>query len=139
MLDLNITLLFQLANFLIAIYLLNILLIRPVREVLKKRQSIVDGMTGDAENFESKAEKSLADYDAALKKARQDAGLARQKGREEGVAEQQTLVGQAQQEARSILDQARTALQKEADETLATLRSQAADLSKMLTEKLIKG
>ena len=34
MLDLNITLVFQLVNFFIAIFVLNILLIRPIREII---------------------------------------------------------------------------------------------------------
>ena len=41
MLDLNVTLLFQLANFFIAIYVLNILLIRPIREIIKKRNGVM--------------------------------------------------------------------------------------------------
>ena len=139
MLDLNITLLFQLGNFFVAIYLLNILLIRPVRDILKKRKAMVEGMTGEAENFESMAEKSLADYEASLQKARQDAAESRQKGREEGVAVQHDVVSEAQNEARNILDQARSALKKEADETLVALRAQTAEFSKMLSDRLIKG
>ena len=71
MLDFDITLLFQLANFLIALFLLNKLLIKPVREVLAKRRRIIDDMTGEAVSFETQAEKSLADYEAALQRARE--------------------------------------------------------------------
>ena len=137
MLDLNITLFFQLANFLVALLLLNILLIQPVRQVLKKRKEIVDGLTGEAESFESKAEKSLADYDAALQKARQDAGLCRQQGRDEGLAQQQSMVSSAQQEARTILAQTRDSLQKDADATLAALRAETGKLSELLAERIL--
>ncbi|MBQ7618330.1 MAG: ATP synthase F0 subunit B [Desulfovibrio sp.] len=139
MLDLNITLLFQLGNFFLALLLLNILLIRPVREVLKKRKELVNGLTDEAESFESKAEKSLADYDAALLKARQDANALRQESREEGVSEQQTLVHNAQTEAHNLLDQARKSLQKEADATLAALRAEVGTLSQSIADRLIKG
>ena len=37
MLDLNITLLFQLVNFFIALYVLNLLLIRPIRAIMNAR------------------------------------------------------------------------------------------------------
>ena len=50
MLDLNITMAFQLVNFLIAIYVLNILLIRPIRDIIKKRNGIMDGMAEEAES-----------------------------------------------------------------------------------------
>jgi hypothetical protein len=55
MLDLNITLLFQLANFFIALFVLNILLIRPIREIIKKRNGIMDGMSDEAGSFENQA------------------------------------------------------------------------------------
>lgn len=44
MLDLNITLVFQLVNFFIALFMLNILLIRPIRTIIKKRNGIMDDM-----------------------------------------------------------------------------------------------
>ena len=53
MLDLNITLVFQLVNFFIAIFVLNILLIRPIREIIKKRNGVMDNLAGEADSFES--------------------------------------------------------------------------------------
>ncbi len=138
MLDLNITLLFQLGNFFIAVFLLNVLLIKPIREVLKKRRSIVDGLTGEAEDFESRAEQKLADYDAALKQARQEAAQARLAGRQDGVAEQQTILAAAQKEAHAILDQARTKLQEEATATIQALRGEVSTLSKKIADRLIQ-
>ena len=41
MLDLNITLVFQLVNFFIALYVLNLLLIRPIREIIRKRKAVM--------------------------------------------------------------------------------------------------
>jgi len=139
MLDLNITLLFQLGNFFIAVFLLNVLLVRPIREVLKKRQQIVDNLSGEAETFEQRAATKLADYDQALLAARKEANLARQTGREEGVAEQQTVIAQAQSEARAILNSARDSLQKEADATVAALRAEVGSLSQKIADRLLKG
>ena len=76
MLDLNITLLFQLVNFFIAIFVLNILLIRPIRDIIKKRNGVMDNLAGEADNFESQAAERLASYEAELARARQDAGRA---------------------------------------------------------------
>ena len=73
MLDLNITLLFQLANFLIALFVLNILLIRPIRRIIRQRKDVMDGMRGEAESFEDEAAKRLDNYEAALVQARRDA------------------------------------------------------------------
>ena len=138
MLDLNITLLFQLANFFIAIFVLNILLIRPIREIIKKRNGVMDDMAEEASSFEYQAAERLTNYEAELARARQDAGGNREEGRVAGVAEQQKLVGQAQQTAREILAETRASLQAQASETLDALRKQVSGLSSRLADRLIK-
>ena len=86
MLDLNVTLLFQLANFFIAIFVLNILLIRPIREIIKKRNGVMDDMAEEAGSFEYQAADRLTNYEAELARARQDAGSNREEGRAAGAA-----------------------------------------------------
>ena len=138
MLDLNVTLIFQLVNFLVAIYVLNILLIRPIRDIIKKRNGIMDGMAEEAESFEYQAAERLTNYEAELARARQDAGLTREEGRAEGMVEQQKLVGDAQKSARDILAETRDSLQAQAAKTLDELRNQVSDFSARLAAKLIK-
>lgn len=122
MLDLNITMLFQLVNFFVALILLNVLLIRPIRNIIRQRKSVMDGMGSEAASFEEQAASRLADYEAQLQSARQEAGKNRAEGREAGAAEQAALVSAAQQEAQQIMAQARENLQKEADAAMAQLR-----------------
>lgn len=139
MLDLNITLLFQLANFFIALFVLNILLIRPVREIIRKRKGIMAGMSDEAGSFESQAAERLANYEAELARARQEAGLTREASRADGMQEQQALVGEAQQAARKILADTRSSLKAQADETLAALRRQVEPMAARLADRLVKG
>ena len=139
MLDLNITMIFQLVNFLVAIYVLNILLIRPIRDIIKKRNGIMDGMAEEAEFFEYQAAERLANYEAELARARQDAGLTREEGRAAGTVEQQALVGEAQKSARDILAETRESLRAQAAKTLDELRNQVSDFSARLATKLLKG
>ena len=139
MLDLNITLVFQLVNFFIAIFVLNILLIRPIREIIKKRNSVMDNLAGEADSFESQAAERLANYEAELARARQDAGLTREEGRNAGLTEQQGIVGTAQKSARDILADTRRSLRGQAEATLSELRNQVSDFSARLADRLIKG
>lgn len=138
MLDLNITLLFQLVNFFIAIFVLNILLIRPIRDIIKKRNGIMDNLAGEADNFESQAAERLANYEAELARARQDAGLAREEGRNAGLTEQQGIVGEAQKSARDILAETRRSLREQAEATLGELRNQVSEYSSRLADRLIR-
>ncbi len=139
MLDLNITLVFQLVNFFIAIFVLNILLIRPIREIIKKRNGVMDNLAGEADSFESQAAERLANYEAELARARQDAGLTREEGRNAGLTEQQGIVGTAQKSARDILADTHRSLRGQAEATLSELRNQVSDFSARLADRLIKG
>lgn len=137
MLDLNITLLFQLANFLIALVVLNILLIRPVREIIRKRNGIMDDMAAEADSFNAEAAEKLNAYEAELARARQQAGLAREEGRRSGLNEQQDIVGEAQQSARQLLAENRMALRGQAEAALNELRNGISDFSARLGNRLL--
>lgn len=139
MLDLNVTLLIQLANFLITLFVLNLLLIKPIRKIIRERRALMDGLAGDAAGFEQKAKNSLADYEAQLTKARQEAALAREGGRAAGQKEQQVLVDEAQKQAQGILGEARDRLNAEAAACLTELRSQVGKLSQQLAGRVLNG
>ncbi|MBO4300168.1 MAG: ATP synthase F0 subunit B [Desulfovibrio sp.] len=139
MLDLNITMLFQLANFFIALFVLNLLLIRPVRDIIKKRKGIMDGMSDEAGSFEHQAAERLSNYEAELARARQDAMVTREQTRTAGQKEQQKIVAEAQQKARNILAEARKVLQAQAAEALDSLRKQSQAMTGSLVNRLIKG
>ena len=138
MLDLNITMLFQLANFLITLFVLNLLLIRPIRKIIRDRKALMDNLSGEAESFETKAKDRLENYEE-LTKARQDATAARESGRQAGQKEQQALVEAAQKEAQGILGEARKKLNAEAESSLAELRSQIGKLSQQLATRVLNG
>lgn len=137
MLDLNITLIFQLVNFLIAVIGLNYLLIRPVRELISKRNGMMDGIAGEADDFETRAVEKLAAYEAELDKARREAGLAREEGKSQGLAEQLGIVGEAQKSARQILAENREALQGQAEQALSQLRNSISDFSARIGDRLL--
>lgn len=139
MLDLNITLLFQLVNFLVTIFVLNLLLIKPLRKVMSERKAMMDELGSDAEGFETKARTSLENYEAELKKARQDAAANREEGRGEGLREQQTVLDGAQKEAQGILGEARARLQAEAAASLEELRGRVDGYSDQLAARVLNG
>ncbi len=139
MLDLNITLVFQLVNFFIAIFFLNWLLIRPIRQIIQKRNGIMDGLAGEADKFQAEAEARLAAYEAELAKARQEAGHNREEGKNAGLEELHKIVGGAQQSARKLLEENRAVIQGEAEAALSALRDGIDGFSTRIGQKLVGG
>lgn len=137
MLDLNITLVFQFINFLIAIFFLNWLIIRPIREIIKKRNGIMDAMAAEADKFHAEAVARLKAYEAELAQARKQAGLAREEGKNAGLAELEAIVGNAHQSARELLEENRARLHSQAEVALSELRDGIDDFSTMLGKKIM--
>ena len=59
MVDLNITLWIQLANFLVTLVVLNYLLISPIRKIIRKRKDNVEGLIGEIEAFTAEKQQLL--------------------------------------------------------------------------------
>ena len=70
MIDLNATFFVQFVNFVLILILLNVILIGPIRRVLKKRAEFVASQMEGIESFTSSADTKLKDYEAALDAAR---------------------------------------------------------------------
>lgn len=137
MLDLNITLLFQFGNFLIALFVLNWLLIRPVREIIRKRNGIFDDLAGEADKFHADAVARLRAYEEELAKARQLAGKNRDEGKSAALEEMEAIVGKAQQSAKQLLDDNRKILAGQAEAALTELRDGIDDFSTKIGKKLM--
>lgn len=137
MLELDITSVFQIINFFIAIFFLNWLLIRPIRGIINKRNALMDNMADEADKFSNEAMERLKSYETELALARQQAGQNREEGKNEGLAELEAILGKAQQSARQLLEENRETLKHQADAALAELRDGIDSLSTRLGQKLI--
>lgn len=137
MLDLDITFWFQLGNFFIAIFFLNLLLIRPIRKIIKKRNELFDSLASEADGYHQDAVTRLQNYEAALALARRKAGEKREESKSAALAEMQKMVNSAQQSARQLLEDNRASLHSQAEQALSELRDGIDNFSTRLGNKLL--
>ena len=137
MLDFNITAIIQAVNFFIAVVVLNCLLIRPVRDIIKQRKAKMGDMLASAESFASAADDQLADYRSSLNRSRQEAALARANARADALREQQTLVAEANKRAQEQLARAKESLQQETQNARAALAARVKPLAAKAVARMI--
>lgn len=137
MLDINITLLIQLANFLVTLFVLDFLLIKPIRGMIRKRRELASGMLSDAESFMNDAADKLENYQAVLTKAREEAAAVREVLKSEGTAKESGLLETARQDAQEFLSSSREETRKAIDEAMADMEKRIPDLSKMVVSRLL--
>jgi len=103
MIDLDQTFLIQLVNFLVAVVGLNVLLIRPIREKIQERNTLMAGQLANIENFTSSADEKLKSYEQALDSTRQQGLELRKQMRAEGATEEQQIMSVAGKEVAATM------------------------------------
>jgi len=131
------TIFIQGLNFIVMIFLLNIVLIRPIREIIKKRTGLMSDQLEKIEGFNSSAEKKVADYEAQLIEARKEAGEIRNAAKDQGVAEEQAMLAEAGKEASSLIKANRAEIQSEVKTAMEQLTKDVYDYAEKATGKIL--
>ena len=102
MINIDITLLIQLVNFLISLAIINYLIIRPIRGILARRRAENDQLRGNAESLESEATLKQEGYIARIAQARAEVAAMREKVKASAQKSAQEALNAAGEKARSI-------------------------------------
>lgn len=136
MIDLDITFFIQLANFFIVLAVLNPLLIKPIRKIIKERKEAAAALLGESEGFFQSAEGKLGQYETALAKAREDALVDREKARNEAISAGDGITAKAAQEAQAGLKAARERIDADTAAAFEALRGEIDPLARQIMDKV---
>ena len=139
MLDIELKwLLVLLVNFLVLVYILNILLFRPLLALFKERESSVKGSLEAAKEMDRKKEEGLERMHRELSEARHKAKDAFERLREEGLKSQKAFMAEAEAHAAAMLQKAREELKTETEKAKTALKADAEKFSEDIVRKLVK-
>lgn len=130
MVDLNITLWIQLANFLVTLVVLNYLLISPIRKIIRKRKDNVEGLIGEIEAFTAEKQQLLDEYESELRKAREAAAIYRKDGKVMGELERARIFDAASKDAQSEVRTTQAAVRADAGVTAVRFRRKCTNSPK---------
>ncbi|ACN16588.1 AtpF3 [Desulforapulum autotrophicum HRM2] len=102
----------QIINFLFLLFVLNLILFKPIRKVLLERKEKINGLEQGIESLENQAVSQDQAYKDGLKEARTI-----------GLKKKEAFVGEASQEEKEIIDR----INKTAQSNLAQIRTQVAE------------
>jgi len=137
MLDINITLLIQLVNFIVTLVVLNFLLIKPIRGIIRKRRDLASGMLADAETFTTEAAQKLKEYEASLARAREEAALAREASKNEAHIAEAAILETARKDALDFLNASREETKNAITQAMADMDARIPDLAQMAVNRLL--
>ncbi|HAS88375.1 MAG TPA: hypothetical protein DCS48_03600 [Desulfovibrio sp.] len=137
MIDLDISFFIQLANFIITLLVLNLLMFRPIREIIRKRAELMSDQLSKVENFNDQAESKVKDYEAALDSARKEGMEIRNDFKEQGADQEQTLLAEAGKVAAATMKEARAEVAADKGAAMKVLGGEVEAFAQKVTAKVL--
>ncbi len=137
MIKLDWTLLLQFANFMILMVVLNVLLFKPLRNVLAARKATIDGDLTKARSLDEQIQAQLAEYEAKLQEARLRGSQERAALRRAALTEEASQLGAANEKASRRLQVLKEQIAGEAESARQGLRSETQTLAREIAGKVL--
>lgn len=137
MINIDIVLLFQAVNFLALLFLLNILLYKPIRKVLAERAAEISASKEKTVSVDRDVSEKMAQYEQKLQAVKAAATEERNRMLRAAREEESRLIEAARSEAAEGLSRIRESIEKESAVAESYLKDQAAALSRQITEKVL--
>jgi F-type H+-transporting ATPase subunit b len=132
------TMIFQLVCFLILMAIVAKFGMRPMMQVMKKRQDYIDTEITAAEKARERSEEALEKQKKALEEARDEAYQIIERAKKQSETQGEKILAEAKEQAERTLEEARAEIEREREKAVAALRKQTAELSVMLASKIIE-
>ncbi len=138
MINPDVTLLIQMVNFLILLFVLNLILFRPIRKIIRERNQIVDTFNTDISSLTEKAQESMDQFEQKILEARKE-GISRvQAMKEEGEEAEAQLIAATNKEVQGKIEEARKKVESEIQGARDQLKVQVQAFSVAVTEKILE-
>ncbi len=131
------TLLIQMINFLVFLFLMNMILYRPIRRIVAERKKLMAEKQEGIDRLEAEVRTVIQDYDAKLAESRRLGFQRIQELKAAGYEQEKELLRQHSEEAASKLQQMRAQIQKDIGVARDELREQVRSFSVQLAQKIL--
>ncbi len=138
MVNLNSTMLWQVINFLVLLWLLKRYLYGPLTDMLKSRSQRIEGDLDHAENVRKEAENLKKEYEDQLKGARDKAQQIVEDAEARAKKKARDIIKEAEKKAENIQDNKMKEIEQAKKEAVEQLKNEVASISLMAASKLIQ-
>ena len=135
MISIDWTMLVQFVNFLILMAVLNILLYRPLRNVMISRQEAIDG--GHQKARDSSISEKMESYESKLQQAKLEGSKEAASLRSEAANEESVILGDARSAADKSLADLKSSVAVEAEEARKVLNKETKTLARVIASKVL--
>lgn len=135
--DLDVSLIFQIINFLIVIAVLNYTLYRPIRGILRQRKEKVEGHEAEIARLDASAKDKAEEMEALLAEARKDGYARKETIKGEGLDNEKAILAEANAKAEAAAEKIRAQVSGEIKAAHAQLSAQIETFGRDLAQKIL--
>lgn len=138
MINLDFTLIIQMINFLVLLFILNKILFRPIRNIIKERNQIVEDFNSDITSLTDQAQESVHQFEEKILEARKKGMDRVQAMKEEGEEAEFQLIASTSEEVHSKVEETRKQVKADIQAARDKLQEQVQAFSVAMTEKILE-
>jgi F-type H+-transporting ATPase subunit b len=127
----------QFVNFFVLMAILNFLLYRPLRGILKRRRDTIDGSYSKAKELETQINEKMERYQEQLHAAKVKGNEERAELRKAAAGEEAEILGKAHLKATEQLQEIKRNVAKEADAAAQVLKKETKALATQIASSVL--
>ncbi len=137
MIDINVSLFIQMANFLIFLFLMNFVLYRPIRQIVAQRKKLISEKQEGIESLEAQSKAALLQYDRSLQDARKTGAQRIEELKAAGYEQEKELLRQSSEQTAATVQQLREKIKNDIAVARKELKHQVKSFSVDLAQKIL--
>ena len=137
MIEINFSLLIQIVNFLLLLFLMNIFLYKPIRRILTRRNEETNSLEGSIADYQNRSDQDENSIKEGLALARKEGYKEKENLKGQGLEAEKGVLQKASSSAEEKIGNAKKELEKRMVEVRKALDDQVASFSEELAEKIL--
>lgn len=137
MINIDSSLFIQIVNFLLTIWVLNILLYKPIRKIVLDRKEKINGLEENIERFSNEAQAKDSAFTSGIREARAKGIKERDALVQQASAEEKKLIQEINEKHQAELSKVKEQITKEAEEARQALQKDIDEFANNISQKIL--
>jgi F-type H+-transporting ATPase subunit b len=133
----NHTLIIQIFSFLFLLFLLNLILYRPIRRIIKRRKEDMSSSENFIQSWRQKAEKCTQEFEENILETRKQGLAQKEDMKDEGIKEEREMLQETYASVEDKIGRARQEIQDSISMARQSLQTEIEAFSQELAEKIL--
>jgi len=129
--------LIQIINFILLILLLNIVMFKPIRNIIIKRKEKVDGFSSDIESLIVSVKEKEKSFEQKIKEARAKGLKEKEAMISEAESEEKKILAEINKKAGADIEAIKEKIKKNADAVRKSLKDEINDFAESISKKIL--